>query len=168
LNAEAHQEERAQRLTRWLTSYRRLIYRVVTLYAPDPAAGEDLFQEIAIALWRSIPRYEGRSAESTWIYKVALNTAIAAARRGARPSAATEDPADQGQADPDWEHAAKLEWLYAKIRTMNLIDRSLVLLYLDGNSYEEIGEILGISVSSVGVKINRVKSRLKTLVDDGG
>ena len=154
-------------LADWLERYRRLIHRVVALYSHDHASGEDLYQEIALALWRSIPRFGGRSSESTWIYRVALNTAISAARR--RSDMHISDVPLDGivgiDSNETLDRSSKLEWVYRRVRTMSLVDRSLVLLYLDGNSYQDIATILGISESNVGAKINRVKGRLKQLVE---
>jgi len=168
LDTDGLKQRQEQILGDWLTRYRRLIYRVIVLYARDAASGDDLYQEIALALWRSIPNFESRSSESTWIYRVALNTALSAARRAPR----IDDDGTAGLeriAGPDGEltreQESELSWVYDRIRTMNLIDRSLVLLYLDGNSYQDIAEILGISESNVGVKINRVKARLRALVE---
>ncbi len=151
---------------RWLKQYRALIYRVVMIYAPHLDAQEDLFQEIALALWRSIEKFDQRSAESTWIYRVALNTAISHRRRTDRQPRTKPLESWDGWVRFDPERDQQLDWLYAQIRTMQLVDRSLALLYLDGNSYEDMATILGISKSSVGVKINRMKFRLKTLLED--
>lgn len=158
-------------LGEWLARYRRLIYRVIVLYSHDGTSGDDLYQEIALALWRSIPRFESRSGESTWIYRVALNTAISSVRRERKtPEDSGMVPGESGAADEgeSLEQASELAWVYERIRSMSLIDRSLVLLYLDGNSYKDIAEILGISESNVGVKINRVKNRLKALIESEG
>ena len=155
-------------LAEWLERYRRLIHHVVRLYSFDRARGEDLYQEIALALWRSIPSFEGRSDESTWIYRVALNTAISSARRHPDPSISQDSVDELAGADTHetLDRSSELEWLYGQIRTMSLIDRSLVLLYLDGNSYQEISAILGISESNVGAKLNRLKARLKNLAEE--
>ena len=148
----------------WLNQYRDLIYRVVVSYAADLSGQEDLFQEITLALWRSIPKFKGQCKESTWIYRVALNTAIDQLRhRGRRPVFELfEDHAhwvNFEEPDEELEMAAK------KIRQLEPVDRSLVLLYLDGRTYEEIGAILGLETGSVGVKLNRAKQRLKQLIN---
>ena len=138
-----------------------MIYRVVMVYAFDRASQEDLFQEIAAALWRSIPKFAGKSKESTWIYRVALNTAIDQLR--------AEKRRPNTQVYEDSEHWVDLEephesmnQLYEGMRRLPGVDRSLLLLYLDGNSYAEIGEILGISTNGVGVKLIRAKEKLKS------
>ena len=151
---------------RWLKQYRGLIYRVVMVYAPHIDAQEELFQEIALALWRSIEKFEQRSAESTWIYRVALNTAISHRRRTDRQPNTRSLESWDGWVHFDPERDQQLSWLYAQIRSMSMVDRSLALLYLEGNSYEDMATILGISQNSVGVKINRMKSRLRKLLED--
>ena len=156
---------RTATLTRWLEDYRGLIYKVVMIYADNLDEQEDLFQDIAVALWRSCDQFEGRSRETTWVYRVALNTAIDRRRRDGRRPQTTSLRADHhwvSLPDPDEEQS----WLYASIRSLDLVDRSLVLLYLDGNSYADIGEILGIRAANVGVKINRVKAKLKKKLEE--
>lgn len=157
----------AELLASWLERYHRLIQHVVALYCYDPSSREDLYQEIALALWRSIPKFQGRSSESTWIYRVAINTAISAARNRSdlRDSDVSPEQLAGNDADAPVDRSSELEWVYEKIRTLSLIDRSLVALYLDGNSYRDIAEILGLSESNVGAKINRLKGRLKELVE---
>lgn len=153
-------------LNDWLDRYRRLIYRVVMVYADNESSYDDLFQEIALALWRSLPQFEGRAAESTWIYRVALNTGMTYRRKTDRqPDTGTLDE-NIAAATPTHEADQEMAWVYERIRTLSLIDRSLVLLYLDGNSYEDMASILGISSSNVGAKINRVKRRLAALLAD--
>ncbi|XOV82444.1 MAG: RNA polymerase sigma factor [bacterium] len=158
----AQDTEKTTTLTRWLSEYQALIYKVVMSYEAQHSAREDLFQDIALALWRSIDRFAGESKESTWIYRVALNTAIDHTRKAVRtPASAPFDETThwvQLQSPPE-----DINWVYEKIRALETVERSLMLLYLDGNSYEEIAHILGISPNSVGAKINRVKGKLQTL-----
>ena len=147
-------------LERWLSEHRGIIYRVVMLYGFSPSDREDLYQEIVTALWKSMVRFEWKSKETTWIYRVALNTALRLKRKqvlATEQLTGEELVADDPQQD-------KLDWVYSRLRTLNPVDRSLVLLYLDGNSYEDISEVLGMSPSNVGVKINRIKTRLHDLL----
>lgn len=132
-------------------------------YANSKQEQEDLFQEIAIALWRSISKFEERSAESTWIYRIALNTAISSVRRA--PAPFSDNPDFDAPGSPDsLEQEQEMDWIYRKLRSLNPVDRSLIVLYLEGTSYTEMAEIIGISESAVGVKISRVKTKLKTLI----
>lgn len=145
---------------RWLSEHRGILYRVVMLYGFTPSNREDLYQEIVTALWQSMERFEGRSKETTWIYRVALNTALGLQRKQV-PT--TVSLTGEGPAADDAERD-KMDWVYSRLRTLSIVDRSLVLLYLDGNSYEDIAEVQGISTSNVGAKINRIKTRLRHLL----
>ena len=131
-------------------------------YAFTPQDQEDLFQEIATQVWRSIPGFRGDAAVTTWIYRVALNAAIAWTQKERRHRAGKQEldgvePAIlQASPAPD----PRVDWLYEQIRQLNEIDRSLALLLLDGFSYKEMAAMLGITENYVGVKINRIKAHL--------
>jgi RNA polymerase sigma-70 factor (ECF subfamily) len=157
----------------WLSSHKGLLFKVVRAYAFSPHDRDDLFQEISVQMWNSIPNYRGESGAATWIYRVALYTAIAWTRRekkhheGKQPLTEAEHTLTETIKFKD----SRLEWLYDQIGQLNEIDRSLTLLLLDGFSYKEMAAILGISESNVGVKINRIKKRLtqksREVVDHG-
>ena len=155
---------------RWLESHRGLLFKVVRAYAAAPQDQEDLFQEIAFQVWDSIPNFQWNSAETTWIYRVALYSAIAWSKREKKHS-------ERSQALDGVEHTllakpetrdGRLDWLYGQIRELDEIDRSLTLLLLDGFSYKEMAATLGISESNVWVKINRIKKRLAQRTANGG
>lgn len=145
----------------WLQQHQALLFKVVRAFASDDHQ-DDLFQEIAIQVWHSIPNFRKESAVTTWLYRVSLNTAITWNKKerkhqqGRQPMEAMEHllQANQQPGDP------RLIWLYEEIGKLNEIDRSVTLLLLDGFSYKEIALILGISQSNVGVKINRIKKLL--------
>lgn len=146
----------------WLNNHKGLLFKVVRAYAFNAYDQDDLFQEISVQIWNSIRKYRGESGVATWIYRVALYTAIAWSRRekkhheGRQPLTEAELTLTETPKYKD----SRLEWLYEQIWKLNEIDRSLTLLLLDGFSYREMAEILGISESNVGVKINRIKKRL--------
>lgn len=146
----------------WMTLHKGLVFKVVRAYANDSQDQEDLFQEIAKTLWESIPNFKRQSADTTWIYRVALFAAMAWNRKEQRHRKSKRflhNAADmlEGQpAKPD----PRLAWLYEQISELPNIDRSLTLLFLDGYSYKEMAEMLGLSESNVGVKINRIKIKL--------
>ena len=125
-----------------------------------------MFQEIAFQVWRSIDAFTGKSAASTWIYRVALNTALAWDRTEKRREGTAERLAAQAELlhGPE-ERDPRLDWIYEKIAELNDVDRSLCLLMLDGFSYREISQILGISESNVGVKLNRLKEILSNKLE---
>jgi RNA polymerase sigma-70 factor (ECF subfamily) len=157
-----HHREREEILNDWLSRHKGLLFKVARSFAQSTHDQDDLFQEIAFQVWKSIPGYRPEVAESTWLYRVALYTAInwsrkeKALEKRIREYRTRPLPKFQGQpiADP------RVEWLYARIAGLEPIDRSLTLLLLDGVSYREMSITLGISESNVGVRINRIKKKL--------
>ena len=146
----------------WLNLHKGVLFKVVRAYAFTRQDQEDLFQELATQVWLSIPGFKGSSAPSTWIYRVALNTAISWSRKELRH----RDKGDAlDAADAALEVASsgvdpRLEWLYEQIARLGEIDRSVALLLLDGFSYQEIADALGMTESNVGVRIHRIKAYL--------
>ncbi len=164
------EKEQTRIFDRWLEAHKGLLFKVVRAYAVTPPDQEDLFQEIAIQVWNSIPNFRQDSAETTWIYRVALYCALAWSRKEKKHS-------EKKQSLNGIEHTLlassetkdhRLDWLYEQIRQLDEIDRSLTLLLLDGFSYREMAATLGISESNVGVKINRIKKYLSTKTPSGG
>ena len=167
-----------QLFERWLTDHKKLIFKVVNAYEASSEEQEDLFQEILLQLWLSIPRFQGKAKETTWIYRVALNTALVWRRgktrrrkRHCRLIVHSIDTSDTQEDAHDCISDQKLLFrVYAAIRERPKIDGTLVLIYMDGLSYDEMAEILGISKSNVGVRLNRARKRLsqllKGLIDD--
>jgi RNA polymerase sigma-70 factor (ECF subfamily) len=144
-----------------LNSHRALIYKVCNLYCPDRDDREDLFQEIVIQVWKALPGFRRESKLSTWMYRIALNTAITHFRKSKRSlntiSLTGIDLPDIHSSD---EKEESFRQLFAAIENLDRIDKSIVLLYLDEKSYEEIGEITGLSKTNVGVRLNRIKQKL--------
>lgn len=155
--------ERDRIFGEWLAGHRGILFKVVHAYAFEHADRQDLFQEVVLQVWRSVDAFRGESSVPTWMYRVALNTAIAWTRREVRHRRGKEQlegveellttAAAEGR-DP------RVEWLYRQIAQLKDVDRSVALLLLDGFSYKEIAAIVGIGESNVGVKINRIKSAL--------
>lgn len=154
-----------ERLIDWLTRHRGLLLKVTRSFARSSHDQGDLFQEIALQVWKSIPAYRPVVKETTWIYRVALYTAISWNRKERRRTESIQELdlerilADKS-ADASADTDPRVEWLYDKIAAMEPVDRSLALLLLDGFSYREMAEALGISEGNVGVRINRIKKRL--------
>ena len=159
----------------WIEEHKGVILKVVRANADHPEDQDDLFQEVAFQVWRSIPSFQRRSKVSTWIYRIALNTAMVwhraqkKHRQGREPMYVLDEKLLAG-ADPGAcvEHQEKVNRLYEEIRKIPKGDRALVLLYLDEFSYQEIADILGISVNNVGVKLNRLKRHLDTALKGKG
>jgi len=158
-----HDSERDRIFNEWLAGHKGILFKVVHAYAFAHADRQDLFQEIAVQVWRSVAAFRGESSVPTWLYRVALNTALAWTRKEGRHQRGKEplEGADyllttEASAKPD----PRLEWLYQQIAQLKDVDRSVALLLLDGFSYKEIAAITGLTESNVGVKINRIKAAL--------
>jgi RNA polymerase sigma-70 factor, ECF subfamily len=145
----------------WLKHYKGLIFKVVRAYAFTTMDQDDLFQEIIIQVWRSVPTFRQTSSVITWIYRISLNTAIKWVRKERKHShVETLDHAGHLLQESGLKIDERLTWLYEEIYKLDEIDRSITLLLLDNFSYKEMADILGISESNVGVKINRIKKYL--------
>jgi RNA polymerase sigma-70 factor (ECF subfamily) len=153
--------ERERIFDEWLEQHKGLFFKVIRAYAFNPQDQEDLFQEIATQVWNSIPKFRGESAVTTWIYRVALYSAIAWSKkeRQHREKKRTYKGSNSPLLKASEDKNPRLDWLYEQILKLDEIDRSLTLLMLDGLSYKEISETLGITESNVGVKLNRIKKR---------
>ncbi len=154
-------KEHSQLFDQWMSAHKGLLFKVVRAYASSRHDQEDLFQEITIQLWNSIRNFNRHASETTWIYRVALYTAMGWSKKEKRHY-------DKRQSLNGQEHVPqaaeddRVEWLYDQIRHFDAVDRSLTLLLLEGLSYKQMAATLGISVSNVGVKINRIKRHLAT------
>lgn len=144
----------------------RLIYKVCYSYCSNPENRKDLQQEILMQLWNSSSKFDGRVKISTWIYKIALNTAIFFYRNDCKhkDKKVTIDASiislsnfESDGSDID----EKIVMLYQFIEHLNEMDKALILLYLDDNKYKDIADIIGISETNVATKINRIKKNLK-------
>jgi RNA polymerase sigma-70 factor (ECF subfamily) len=142
-----------------------LIFKICFSYCTNSEDRKDLQQEIMIQLWNSFTKFDGRVKISTWIYRIALNTAISFYRKDCRYKEKTvsidASIISISIFESDSEQDEKITLLYNFIEHLNEMDKALILLYLDNNSYNEIAEILGISETNVATKISRVKKNLK-------
>ncbi|MGC3943110.1 MAG: RNA polymerase sigma factor [Chryseolinea sp.] len=154
------EEDRKRIFHSWLEHHRGLIFKIVRTYADTAMDREDLFQEISVQLWKSISSFKGESKETTWIYRVAINTAIRWLHVEKRRN--TVDIRDADMVLRETESAAdqQLAWLYDEIAKLDDVDRSLALMLLEDFSYKEMSVIVGISESNVGVRIHRIKKHL--------
>jgi len=151
----------------WLDQHGATVLKVARAYTRTAEDCQDLAQEILLQVWRSVPQFQGQASPSTWIYRVALNIALGW-RRKERRRQARQRPllAVEGLSAAGSDSAQQLsqreviERLYAAIRELPKADVALVLLYLDDLSYRQMAEVLGISETNVGVKLNRAKKAL--------
>jgi RNA polymerase sigma-70 factor, ECF subfamily len=152
---------------RWLDEHLGLMWKVVRGCAASPQDQDDLFQDILLQVWSSIPAFRGEAKETTWIYRVAFNTALAW-RRGERRRREKHETFLKFDVSPQVQPSDVdalpeqeiIEQLYAAIRQLPKVDASLALMHLDGLSYAEMAEVLGISENYIGVKLNRIRKQL--------
>ncbi len=150
-----------------INANRSIIYKVCNVYGCKKSYQEDLFQEIVMQLWKSFPRFRGESLPSTWIYRIALNTAVTHFRKENRQVVRqTMSPQMLEVADiPPFLNEDHQEiMLRQAIEKLSRIEKAIILLYLDDKTYEEIGEIIGITKNNAGVKLNRIKSKLEKII----
>jgi RNA polymerase sigma-70 factor (ECF subfamily) len=154
----------------WIEEHRGILAKVARSFAPVPADGEDLRQEMMLQLWTSLPSFAGQAKPSTWIYRVCLNTALTWRRGAQRRENRIDRNIDPGllevaAASPGHPADSEMvEKLYAAIHALPMFDRALVLLALDGLAYREIAEITGLTENHVGVSLTRARKRLATLM----
>ncbi len=144
---------------------RATIYKICRIYANDAEELKDFVQEVTIQLWRSHQNFENRSKLSTWVYRVALNVCMTLSKRKKRGIDTVSLLSTDWYDDDNEVEKEQLEALYTAIRKLSESERAIILLYLEDKSYREISEILGITVTNVGVRVNRVKNQLKTLTN---
>ncbi len=139
-----------------------ILFKISGLYSDNCAAGQDLRQEMIYQLWKSYDSYKGQSKISTWLYKVCLNTALVFIKKNNHVQMIDEnDELMYGLADnQDSDFADEILHLYQTIKKLNKIERGIILLHLEGNSYEEISEITGFTNSNVGTRLGRIKNKL--------
>ncbi|MDF9800036.1 RNA polymerase sigma factor (sigma-70 family) [Catalinimonas alkaloidigena] len=150
--------------THIISQHQGIVHKVCRIYRDTPEDREDLFQDILYQLWKSWPSFRGEAQVSSWMYKVALSTAIARYRKPSVFQNTIPLTAQEGEERQQAEHPEK-EKLYRAIALLNDADKAIITLYLDDYAYEEIAEIIGISVNYVGVKINRIKAKLSQLLN---
>jgi RNA polymerase sigma-70 factor (ECF subfamily) len=145
-----------------------IVHKICRLYTTNQDAHNDLFQEITIQLWKNYSKFRGDAKFSTWMYRVALNTAISLYRKSTR-TVKTQDIADYAfkikAEDYDETEELQLKALYNAIRKLNDIDKALIFLYLEDKPYKEISITLGISEVNARVKMNRAKDKLRKVLN---
>lgn len=151
-----------------LEKNQNIVHKVCRIYTNDKDAHNDLFQEITIQLWKAYPKFRGDSKFSTWMYRVALNTAITMYRKSKR-TPKTQDFEEVhfkiSSSGYDDTEEQQLKLMYAAVKELNDIDKALVFLYLEEKDYREISETLGISEVNARVKMNRIKKKLRTILN---
>lgn len=140
------------------------IYKIATVYTNGAEDRDDLVQEILYQLWKSFDTFQQKSSIGTWIYRVAMNVANYQLKAASKRVATVEliDATAQHGDAPQGGEEERWRMLKAQIHELNLLEKAIVVLYLEDKSYDEIAEIVGISVSNVGTKLSRIKEKLRT------
>lgn len=148
----------------FLKENQRLVHKICRIYTDNLQDHEDLFQEITIQLWKSFPGFKGEAKFSTWMYRVALNTAITLFKKPKKKDVQHSD-IDISTLKIEYEtyedDEYKLKKMYKAIYELSDIEKALIMMYLEDKPYREIGEILGITEGNARVKMNRAKNNLK-------
>ena len=160
-----------QRFKQWIGEYERLIRHLISSYEAKPALQEELFQDIALHIWQALPSFRGDASPKTFIARIAHNKLVThvdkSVRQGQSVGLEALDGMDDGQHTPYQQLAAdkRQQRLAAAIRQLKIEQRQVITLALEGMSYEEIAEALAITTNLVGVRLNRAKTALKTLLE---
>ena len=152
-----------------LKEYKLLIYKVCRMYKSDPNDIQDLYQDIIIQLWKSYPKFRGEAKFSTWLYRIAINTALSGFFKKKRVIQTSEVELHNIEMPYEEDVGLKEEQhqqLYTAIQQLNDVEKSIVILYLEDKSYDIMEEILGISNATLRVKMNRIKEKLRNLTNN--
>ncbi len=145
-----------------LNQHQKIVYKVCNLYMDRHSDREDLFQEITLQAWKAYGNFRGDAKFSTWLYRVALNTAITFFRKEKKnPEIFSTDILPEQTDEPDSLIEEQVKAMYAAIGDLSKIDKAIIMLYLEDYSYAEIGEMMGITANNVAVKMSRIKIKLK-------
>lgn len=157
-----------QSFVQQLQQNQNLIHKICRLYTNDEDSHKDLFQEITIQLWKAYPQFRGDSKFTTWAYRVGLNTAITLYRKKKRNIDAIEFDSKLhrfSHEEYNYEEEEHIKLLYQAVQQLNDIEKALVFMYLEDKDYAEISETLGISEVNARVKMNRIKGKLKKILN---
>lgn len=148
-----------------LSQYNAMLHKICRLYRDSVEDREDLFQEIVFQLWKSYPHFKGEAKISTWMYRIALNTAIASFRKKTTTINYLNQLPDFAEEQSSDEPGLRQERLFAVLKLLDDSEKALIALYFEELSYLQIAEITGINENYVGVKLNRIKAKIKTLLN---
>lgn len=154
------QEEQFARLVR---EHKNTIYTVCYMFSHDEDEVNDLFQETLINMWKGIDGFREESKISTWIYRVALNTCLLQERKKKKEVQTVPLSMDINFFEDDDNNSSQVRQLHERIGKLGLVDRAIVMMWLEDMSYDEIGAVMGISAQNVGVKLFRIKEQLKKI-----
>ena len=157
-----------ERFLHIISEHQGIIHKVCRIYRDTAEDREDLFQEIVYQLWKAFPSFKEEAKPSTWMYKIALSTAVARYRKQHRithQQKVSMEKASYVVEGVEEETSEQKDKLYRAIGTLSQAEKAIITLYLDDYNYAEMAEIIGISENYIGVKLNRIKEKLKKLVN---
>jgi len=154
-----------QAFLKTIQQHQNIIHKVSRMYRDTPEDQQDLFQEIVYQLWKSFPGFRADSKVSTWIYRIALNTSIATFRKQKIPVEYSEHISDKYQYTENQDVSENEERMYGALRQLTDSEKAIISLFLEDYSYQEIAVITGITENYVGVKMNRIKEKLKLILN---
>ncbi len=156
-----HKEEA---FTQVIKEYEGIIFKITTIYSNTADDQKDLYQEIVYQLWKSFDSFRNESKISTWMYRVALNTAITNLRKQKRKvdSIPIDKAVLQHIDQQDIVMEERVAMLYAQIKKLDTIEKGIILLFLEGKSYDEIAGITGFTSSNIGTRLTRIRQKLKS------
>jgi len=145
---------------------RGIIHKISLMYTTTQTDKEDLYQEICLQLWRSAGNFRGESKYSTWLYRVAINTAINSVRRKNRSISTVELDPSRHYSIKDNNREQQTSNLMKAVSRLNKIDRAIILLWLEEKKYDEISDIIGLTRSAVSVRLVRIRKKLEELIKE--
>ncbi|MFC2188293.1 RNA polymerase sigma factor [Fulvivirgaceae bacterium LMO-SS25] len=158
--------EIAKQFTQVIKENEGLILKVCSIYTFNADDRADLYQEIVYQLWKSFGSYKAKAKLSTWMYRVAMNTAIYFLKKEKKEIRTTslEGSFLQFAEELDKREEEKIQLLYQHIQMLSLLERGIILLYLESKSHEEIAEVMGLSTTNVGTRLSRIREKLKSQI----
>lgn len=147
-----------------IDQHQGIIHKICGIYRDSREDREDLFQEIVFQLWKSAPGFKGESKFTSWMYRIALSTAVVSFRKKKPAIIYTQNLPEQESITENEQAALHQEQLFEAVKKLNDADKALITLYLEDLSYEEMAEITGISENYVGVRLNRIKTKIENLL----
>ena len=149
---------------RLIDNHKGIIYKIANAYCKDHEDQQDLVQEIIIQLWKSFEKYDSKFKITTWMYRIALNISISQYRKALvrkKHTIPMEEHLANVKVEDEQDQEEEIQLLRDFIHELNPLNKAMMIMYLDGNSHEEIAKVLDISKSNVGTKINRIKEKIK-------
>ena len=158
--------QQTDEFVQWIREHEGIIYKISRAYEPNLENQKDLYQEIVYQLWKAYPNFRKEAKVSTWIYRIALNTSLTYKKRTQKRKA--QLPQEFALPDiveeTDSLQEDRIKQLYESIQQLNLVDKGIVLLHLEGKSYAEIGKIMGLTATNIGTRLARIRKKLSSLI----